>query len=74
MLAETETSLVEIALSVGFQTQAHFTTVFKRFVGVTPHRWRTRNHSEERDVRQGERDIRIDPARETRTPFHHRAA
>jgi AraC family transcriptional regulator len=33
-------TLVEVALSVGFQTQAHFTTVFKRFVGETPHQWR----------------------------------
>ena len=33
-------ALVEIALSVGFQTQAHFTTVFKKVVGVTPRRWR----------------------------------
>jgi AraC-like DNA-binding protein len=32
-------SLSDVALSVGFQTQAHFTTVFKRFVGRTPHRW-----------------------------------
>jgi AraC family transcriptional regulator len=33
-------TLVEVALSVGFQTQAHFTTVFKRFAGDTPHQWR----------------------------------
>jgi AraC-like DNA-binding protein len=36
-------TLVEVALSVGFQTQAHFTTVFKRFVGETPHQWRRQN-------------------------------
>lgn len=35
--------IVEIALTVGFQTQAHFTTVFKRFVGCTPCRWRAIN-------------------------------
>jgi AraC family transcriptional regulator len=40
MLTETPDSLVHIALSVGFQTQAHFTTVFKRMVGSTPRRWR----------------------------------
>lgn len=40
LLAETHETLVEIALSVGFQTQAHFTTVFKRFVGDTPRQWR----------------------------------
>jgi len=32
--------LVDIALQVGFQSQAHFTTVFKRIVGQPPHAWR----------------------------------
>jgi AraC-like DNA-binding protein len=32
--------LVEVALQVGFQSQAHFTTVFKRLVGQPPHAWR----------------------------------
>lgn len=40
LLAQTDDSLVEIALSVGFQTQAHFTTVFRRFAGDTPRQWR----------------------------------
>lgn len=40
LLAEPRSKLVDVALSVGFQTQAHFTTVFKRIVGETPHRWR----------------------------------
>ncbi|KAA2236593.1 helix-turn-helix domain-containing protein [Salinarimonas soli] len=40
ILAGSNESLVQVALSVGFQTQAHFTTVFKRFVGQTPARWR----------------------------------
>jgi len=40
MLRDRSLALVDIALCVGFQTQAHFTTVFKRFTGVTPHRWR----------------------------------
>ncbi|MER9968741.1 AraC family transcriptional regulator [Mesorhizobium sp. M0060] len=35
-----------VALSVGFQTQSHFTTVFKRFMGDTPHQWRRSNYSE----------------------------
>jgi AraC-like DNA-binding protein len=43
MLIGTAEELVSIALSVGFQSQAHFTTVFKRFVGETPHRWRCEN-------------------------------
>jgi AraC-like DNA-binding protein len=33
-------ALVEIALSVGFQTQAHFTTLLKQFVGNAPYLWR----------------------------------
>ena len=40
MLAETDMSVVDVALSVGFQTQSHFTTVFKRFVGRPPQVWR----------------------------------
>src|SRR5271163_4237007 len=40
MLAAKPAALVDIALSVGFQTQAHFTTVFKKFVGNTPCQWR----------------------------------
>jgi transcriptional regulator GlxA family with amidase domain len=40
MLTESDLSLVDIALSVGFQTQSHFTTVFKRFVGQPPQSWR----------------------------------
>lgn len=40
LLRQSTMTLVEIALSVGFQTQAHFTTVFKRFVGDTPYQWR----------------------------------
>jgi AraC family transcriptional regulator len=40
MLAETGMSLVDIALSVGFQTQSHFTSVFKRYAGRPPRAWR----------------------------------
>jgi AraC family transcriptional regulator len=39
-LATTADALAEIGLSVGFQTQAHFSTVFKKFVGYTPLKWR----------------------------------
>ncbi|RXT35439.1 AraC family transcriptional regulator [Bradyrhizobium betae] len=41
LLKQAEIPLVDIALTVGFQTQAHFTTVFKRFVGDTPYQWRS---------------------------------
>jgi AraC family transcriptional regulator len=40
LLRNSRMALVEIALTVGFQTQAHFTTVFKRFSGCTPRQWR----------------------------------
>jgi AraC family transcriptional regulator len=43
LLRQSTMTLVEIALTVGFQTQAHFTTVFKRFVGDTPYQWRNAN-------------------------------
>jgi AraC-like DNA-binding protein len=43
LLLESADTLVEIALACGFQTQAHFTTVFKRFTGATPHQWRCSN-------------------------------
>ena len=33
--------LAEVALSVGFSSQAHFSTVFKRVTGDTPARWRS---------------------------------
>lgn len=36
MLLSTETSLIEIAYSCGFSSQAHFTTVFRRITGLTP--------------------------------------
>jgi AraC family transcriptional regulator len=32
--------LTEVALSVGFQAQSHFTTVFKQLTGETPGSWR----------------------------------
>ncbi len=43
LLREKGASLVQVALSVGFRTQAHFTTVFKQLVGATPHHWRSVN-------------------------------
>ena len=40
MLIGTGMSLVDVALSVGFQSQSHFTTVFKRYAGQPPRAWR----------------------------------
>lgn len=44
--------LIEAALSSGFQTQSHFTTVFKRLTGETPGEWR---RAHERRVRLSSR-------------------
>lgn len=43
LMRDTTMTIMEITLTVGFQTQAHFTTVFKRFVGCTPRHWRVGN-------------------------------
>ena len=48
MLLGTGMSLVDVALSVGFQTQSHFTSVFKRYAGQAPRAWR-----ESRDEQTG---------------------
>ena len=40
MLLETGRPVADIALSVGFQTQSHFTAIFKRFTGQPPLAWR----------------------------------
>jgi len=36
-------ALVEIATQVGFETQSHFTSVFRRLVGITPKKFRESN-------------------------------
>ena len=36
LLRQGNRKIVEIALGVGFENQAHFTTVFGNFVGMTP--------------------------------------
>lgn len=40
LIAGGDASLVLVALDCGFQSQAHFCTVFKRLTGVTPSEWR----------------------------------
>ena len=39
LLREENAKIVDIALGVGFENQAHFTTVFGNFVGMTPRRF-----------------------------------
>jgi AraC family transcriptional regulator len=45
MMALGEGSLVQIALDAGFQSQAHFCTVFRRFNSMTPSVWRRERSS-----------------------------
>ena len=40
LLRDGNTALVEIATQVGFETQSHFTSVFRRLVGITPKKFR----------------------------------
>ncbi|ACC74766.1 AraC family transcriptional regulator [Paraburkholderia phymatum] len=40
LLVTSKHNVMDVALSCGFRSQAHFTTVFKKFVGETPHRWK----------------------------------
>ena len=40
LLSESDMPLVDVAATVGFQTQGHFTEVFRRRVGITPRRYR----------------------------------
>lgn len=46
MLLRGENPLVAIALAVGFQTQSHFTSVFKRLTGKPPRAWRAHFQAE----------------------------
>jgi AraC family transcriptional regulator len=40
LLNGSDSTIIGVALDLGFCSQAHFTQVFKRIVGVTPRRWR----------------------------------
>lgn len=57
LLADTDVSIVNIALGVGFQTQAHFTTVFKRAKGLTPNRWRELRAGQPRESLQNRQSV-----------------
>ncbi len=48
ILSNTGTPLAEVAMTLGFQAQSHFSTVFKRLTGETPARWRRHVVSERR--------------------------
>lgn len=40
LLADSALPLAEIALSVGFKNQSHFSTLFRKFTEITPKAWR----------------------------------
>jgi AraC family transcriptional regulator len=40
LLANSDLPINEVARATGFRTQSHFTGVFRRQVGLTPHRYR----------------------------------
>ena len=48
LLGNSELSLVQVASNVGYQTQAHFTGVFHKHVGITPRTFRLKYRSEHR--------------------------
>jgi AraC family transcriptional regulator len=47
MLLGEDSSLAGVALDLGFDTQSHFTSVFKRYTGETPGAWRRKHGSTE---------------------------
>ncbi|WP_299042779.1 AraC family transcriptional regulator [uncultured Tateyamaria sp.] len=48
LLIRTDTPLVQVALMCGFGTQAHFSTVFKKHIGVPPKRFRIEHSGQRR--------------------------
>lgn len=57
LLSNSETALAEVALTVGFSTQAHFSTVFKRITGETPARWRCASRNASASSRLSRSDL-----------------
>lgn len=45
LLRDSNTPLAEIATRVGFETQSHFTSVFRRLAGATPKHYRERHQT-----------------------------
>lgn len=52
LLRQDDARIVDVALEVGFENQAHFTTVFGNFVGMTPRQFQ-RSSDYERAVMYG---------------------
>ncbi len=45
LLGDRRLALANVATQVGFETQSHFTSVFRHIVGITPKRYRERNRT-----------------------------
>jgi AraC-like DNA-binding protein len=45
LLAETDDSVTTIALELGFSSHAHFTTTFRRFMGLPPSQFKARRRT-----------------------------
>ncbi len=56
LLAAPELSIAQISRVVGFRTPSHFSTVFRRIMGVTPREYRARHIPMGRSRREGDRD------------------
>jgi RpiB/LacA/LacB family sugar-phosphate isomerase len=54
LLRESHTALAQVATQVGFETQSHFTSVFRRLVGATPKHYREMHQSVVHEPEQGE--------------------
>jgi AraC-like DNA-binding protein len=53
ILATPELSIAQVSRLVGFRTPSHFTTVFRRVLGITPGAYRTASLREDRPGREG---------------------
>jgi AraC family transcriptional regulator len=54
-LRTTKTALSEIATQVGFETQSHFTSVFRRLASITPKHYRDMHEATRGDTEAQER-------------------
>jgi RpiB/LacA/LacB family sugar-phosphate isomerase len=48
-LRETKVGLADVAMKVGFETQSHFTSVFRRLAGITPKHYREMHRVSQHD-------------------------
>ncbi len=52
LLRDSRTTLLDVTTQVGFETQSHFTSVFRHLVGVTPKRYREMHQPEPLEMGQ----------------------